>query len=143
MSDWQYSPDWNENELMDGRHVGFVYVFHFPDTGDYYVGSKQLFQKIKDAKKLKGNEKENGWRDYTSSSKVVNERISTGEYYTKTILWGFSTMKETLLVESILILSHILDNRCLNLAVLNKVRAPSMKDRNRLRGIVNEIREYI
>ncbi|HBR1695508.1 TPA: hypothetical protein L9M21_004188 [Klebsiella quasipneumoniae subsp. quasipneumoniae] len=139
MMGWQYTDDWTEEDLTDGHYVGFVYMFYFPDTNDVYFGSKQMYQRVKEVKKLKSDSKENGWRNYTSSSKTVNERISTGEYYTKTILWAFPSMKETLLVESILILTHILDSNCLNLAVINKVRAPSYKDKRRLHGIVQDI----
>ncbi|HDZ1153692.1 TPA: hypothetical protein RRU48_005544, partial [Klebsiella pneumoniae] len=92
--------------------------------------------------KLKCDSKENGWRDYTSSSKIVNERIASGERYTRTILWAFPTMRETLLVESILIMHHILDSNCINLAVLNKLRAPSYTEKKRLKGIVTNILEY-
>ena len=120
MKEWQYSPDWCEEDMLDGNYVGFVYLFHFPDSGEVYFGSKQIYKRIKDVKKLKGDEVENGWRDYTSSSKTVNRYINDGERYTKTILWAFPTMKETLLVESMLIMHHILDDNCLNKAVLNK-----------------------
>ncbi|WP_395180756.1 hypothetical protein, partial [Klebsiella pneumoniae] len=104
-----------------------------------YIGSKQLWKGVKDIKKLKIDSKENGWREYTSSSKTVNKKIEDGEEYTKTILWCFPTMRETLLVESILIMHHILDGNCLNKAVLNKLRAPSYSEKKRLKGIVSSI----
>ncbi|HBW8875693.1 TPA: hypothetical protein MFN52_004695 [Klebsiella quasipneumoniae subsp. similipneumoniae] len=142
MKEWQYSPDWCEGDMMDGSHVGFVYMFHFPDSGEVYFGSKQIWQRVKDIKKLTVESKENGWRDYTSSSKTVNQYINDGERYTKTILWAFPTMKETLLVESMLIMHHILDDNCLNKAVLNKLHAPSHSEKRRLKGILTNILEY-
>ncbi|MBG2586398.1 hypothetical protein I4544_09080 [Klebsiella michiganensis] len=142
MSEWQYSPDWCEGDMMDGSHCGFVYMFHFPDSGEVYFGSKQIWQRVKDIKKLTVESKENGWRDYTSSSKTVNQYITDGEKYTKTILWAFPTMKETLLVESMLIMHHILDDNCLNKAVLNKLHAPSHSEKRRLKGILTDILEY-
>lgn len=141
MSDWQYTPDLSENDMLNGNYVGFVYLFQFED-GTVYVGSKQIYKRIKDVKKLKGDEVENGWRDYTSSSKTVNQYINDGEKYTKTILWAFPTMKETLLVESMLIMHHILDDNCLNKAVLNKLHAPSNSEKRRLKGILTNILEY-
>ncbi len=138
--EWQYIDDWCQEDMLDGRYCGYVYLFQFED-GSVYLGSKQIYKRIKDAKKLKGDEVENGWREYTSSSKTVNEKIANGEEYTKTILWCFPTMRETLLVESILIMHHILDGNCLNKAVLNKLRAPSYSEKKRLKGIISNILE--
>ncbi|MDQ6441585.1 hypothetical protein [Klebsiella quasipneumoniae] len=139
--EWQYTDDWCQEDMLDGSHCGFVYMFYFTDSDELYVGSKQLWKGVKDIKKLKIDSKENGWREYTSSSKTVNEKIANGEEYTKTILWCFPTMRETLLVESILIMHHILDGNCLNKAVLNKLRAPSYSEKKRLKGIISNILE--
>ncbi|HEJ7614006.1 TPA: hypothetical protein SMH10_001422 [Klebsiella oxytoca] len=141
--EWQYTDDWCEEDMLDGSHVGYVYMFYFPNSGEVYFGAKQIWQRVKDIKKLKIDSKENGWRNYTSSSKTVNEMIASGEEYTKTILWCFPTMKETLLIESMLIMYHILDSNCLNKAVLNKLRAPSASEKRRLKGILTDILERV
>ncbi|ECA3525202.1 hypothetical protein F3E40_23735 [Salmonella enterica subsp. enterica] len=140
MKPWEYSPDWTENDLTDGGYVGFIYVFKFPD-GSAYIGSKQMYKKVKDVKKLKGDSVENGWREYSSSSKIVNQKIADGDEYTRTILWGFPTMAETLFVESYLIFLHGLDYNLLNKAVLNKTIFPS--DKGRMRGIIQTIEGWL
>jgi len=139
---WRYSTDWSENDLTDGSYVGFVYVFHFED-GSLYIGSKQLYKRVKDVNKLTANSIENDWREYSSSSKIVNRKISEGMNYSKTILWGFPSMRETLMVESTLIYMYAFNPMCLNLAVLNKVRFPSYGERKRLQEIIQIIAEYI
>lgn len=142
MEDWKYTEDWNEEELTNGDYVGFVYVFHFPNENSFYVGSKQMYKRVKDVKKLKADSTENGWREYSSSSKIVNQKIADGEPYTRTVLWAFSSMKETLLVEAALILSAGMNPRCLNLALMHKARLPNAKDRRRLFGVIQQLQEY-
>lgn len=142
MKEWEYSPDWSENDLTDGSYVGFIYLFKFHD-GSMYVGSKQMYKRVKDVKKLKGDSIENGWRDYSSSSRIVNQRIADGEDYTRTILWGFPTMAETLFVESYLIFLHGLDYNLLNNAVLNKTVFPTGERKRVIRGIIQTIEEWL
>lgn len=141
--EWRYTEGWDEDVLLDGSYAGFVYCFHFPDSNEYYYGSKQLYKRVKDAKKIKENSIENGWREYTSSSNSVNAKIADGERYTKTVLYAFPTVRETLLVESIIITTQILKPDCLNLAVMNKLRAPNAQTKARLLGIVQEILSWI
>ena len=52
-------------------------------------------------------------------------------------------MRETLLVESILILHEMLKPNCLNLAMMTKIRSPNAKDKKHLLGIVQELLEYL
>lgn len=78
-------------------------------------------------------------RDYTSSSNVVNRLINEGMQYTRTILWAFPTMSETLLVETILISTEGLKANNLNLSIMHKSRLPTGDNKKRLRGIVQEI----
>lgn len=137
---WEYSPDCTENYLTDGGYIGFIYIFKFVD-GSWYVGSKQMYKKVKDVKKLKPDSVENEWRDYSSSSKIVNQKIADGMDYTRTILWGFPTMTQTLFVESYLIFLHGLDENILNKAVLNKTIFPS--DKGKMRGIIRTIEEWL
>lgn len=142
MSEWKYSDDWSEKEMLSGEYAGFVYIFQFED-GSNYVGAKQLYQRVKDARKIKPTSKENGWREYLSSSNVVKSKIENGEQYSKTILWCFATMREVMIVEAILILHQMLKPECLNLAMMSKIRSPNAKDKKRLLGIVKELLEYL
>lgn len=142
MSEWKYSDDWDEQQLLSGEYAGFVYIFQFED-GSTYIGAKQVYQRVKDAKKITATSKENGWRDYLSSSNVVKSKIENGEHYTKTILWCFANMREVMIVEAILILNQMLKPGCLNLAMMSKIRTPNAKDKKRLFGIVQELLEYL
>ncbi|ENS4895086.1 hypothetical protein ACE1F0_004352 [Salmonella enterica] len=142
MNDWLYSPDWTENDLLDGSSCGFVYMFQFED-GTFYLGVKQIWKGVKDSTKIKGSEKENGWRDYRSSSKKVQSMIDSGINYTRTILWGFETMTEANYVESFLILTHSLDENILNMAMMNKCRIPTGTNKRKLRGIIQTIEGWL
>ncbi|ECC3108076.1 hypothetical protein KU45_11085 [Salmonella enterica subsp. enterica] len=141
MNDWQYSPDWSEDELLDGSSVGFVYLFQFEDG--YYIGVKQIWKGVKDCTKLTGAEKENGWRDYKTSSKKVQSMIDSGLNYTRTILWGFETMTEANYVESFLILTHSLDENILNKAMMTKCRIPNNTQKRKLKGIIRTIEQWL
>ncbi|HGH4750362.1 TPA: hypothetical protein ACJIXE_004284 [Serratia marcescens] len=138
MPEWNYADDWSEQDLLNGNYCGFVYIFQFED-GTSYVGSKQIYKRVKSASKIRDNSVENGWRDYTSSSNVVNRLIDEGMQYTRTILWAFPTMSETLLVETILISTEGLKANNLNLSIMHKSRLPTGDNKKRLRGIVQEI----
>jgi hypothetical protein len=98
---------------------------------------------VKDVKKLKIDSVENNWRDYTSSSNLVNSKIANGEKYSKTILYVSITMRETLLVESILITNQLLKPNCINLAMMNKIRSPNAEMKSKLLGIVQELLSYL
>ncbi|HDH0487938.1 TPA: hypothetical protein PIO59_000624 [Klebsiella pneumoniae] len=142
MEAWQYNEDWSEEELIKGSYVGFVYLFQFEDNTSY-IGSKQMYKRVKDIKKLKDNSVENGWREYSSSSKIVNSKIEEGLNFTRTILWAFPSMKETLFVETALIINEGLKTGNLNLAVMHKARLPSGKDAVRIRGILQSLYEIL
>ncbi|ENV4137227.1 hypothetical protein ACFJ8K_001293 [Escherichia coli] len=142
MSEWKYTEDWNEKQMLSGDYAGFVYIFQFAD-GSMYLGAKQLYQRVKDAKNIKPTSKENGWREYLSSSSIVKSKIESGEEYTKTVLWCFATMREVMIVEAILILHQMLKPQCLNLAMMSKIRSPNAKDKKRLLGIVQTLLEYL
>lgn len=142
MEAWQYNEDWSEEELTNGSYVGFVYLFQFEDNTSY-IGSKQMYKRVKEIKKLKDNSAENGWREYSSSSKIVNSKIEEGLNFTRTILWAFPSMKETLFVETALIINEGLKTGNLNLAVMHKARLPSGKDAVRIRGILQSLYEIL
>ncbi|WP_237730857.1 hypothetical protein [Lelliottia amnigena] len=140
--EWEFTEDWDKRILTNGDYVGFVYLFQFED-GSTYIGSKQMYKRVKEVKKLKGDSVSNNWENYTSSSKIVNQKIEDGEQYRKVILYAFPTMRETLLVESILILHEMLKPNCLNLAMVTKIRVPNAKDKKSLLGIVQELLEML
>lgn len=140
--EWEFTEDWDKHTLTNGDYVGFVYQFQFED-GSTYIGSKQMYKRVKEVKKLKVDSVSNNWENYTSSSKIVNQKIEDGDQYRKVILYAFSTMRETLLVESILILHEMLKPNCLNLAMVTKIRAPNTKDKKSLLGIVQELLEML
>ena len=142
MEAWQYNEDWSEEELTNGSYVRGVYLFQFEDNTSY-IGSKQMYKRVKDIKKLKDNSVENGWREYSSSSKIVNSKIEEGLNYTRTILWAFPLMKETLFVETALIINEGLKTGNLNLAVMHKARLPSGQDAVRIRGILQSLYEIL
>lgn len=142
MEAWQYNEDWSEEELTNGSYVGFVYLFQFEDNTSY-IGSKQMYKRVKEIKKLKDNSVENGWREYSSSSKIVNSKIEEGLNFTRTILWAFPSMKETLFVETALIINEGLKTGNLNLAVMHKARLSSGKDAVRIRGILQSLYEIL
>ena len=94
-TEWEYTEDWDKRTLTNGDYVGFVYLFQFED-GSTYIGSKQMYKRVKEVKKLKPTSESNNWENYTSSSKIVNQKIDEGEKYTKTILYAFPTMRALL-----------------------------------------------
>nr|WP_287855290.1 hypothetical protein [Klebsiella sp.] len=140
--EWQYTDDWSEEELLNGNFAGFVYMFQFED-GSSYIGSKQMYKRVKTYKKIKPESVENGWREYSSSSRIVNQKIDDGEEYIKTILWAFPNMKETLLIETALIINEGLKPGNLNLSIMHKARLPTGNDKKRLYGILQELLSYL
>lgn len=141
--EWSYSEDWSEEVLLDGSYAGFVYMIEFPETGMVYYGMKQIYQRVKTANKIKPTSKENGWRGYTSSSKVVNRMIEEGMEYKKTILWGFPTMAETSYIETAIIVTEGLKPNIINLAVMQKSRLPTGDSKIKLRGVLQEILSWL
>lgn len=141
--EWHYSEDWNEEVLLDGSYAGFVYMIEFPETGMVYYGMKQIYQRVKTANKIKPTSKENGWREYTSSSKVVNRMIEEGMKYKKTILWGFATMAETSYMETAIIVTEGLKANIINLAVMQKCRLPTGDSKKKLRVVLQEILSWL
>jgi rhamnogalacturonyl hydrolase YesR len=98
---WKYAEGWDEETLLDGSYCGFVYMFEFED-GTVYYGSKQLYKRVKDKKMIKVDSVENNWRDYTSSSNLVNSKIANGEKYSKTILYAFQQCEKHYLLNPFL-----------------------------------------
>ncbi len=63
-------------EFDPAQFFGFIYTIEERDTGRLYVGKKQLRFKRKKTKKDKSRTKDSDWRDYTSSSVLVNDLIA-------------------------------------------------------------------
>jgi len=86
---WQLAPGINIQE----NTFGFVYEIHNIINGKKYIGKKQCIQKLS-KRPLKGKKnrritlKESDWRNYTGSSKELNEDIQKygKEKFTFTIL---------------------------------------------------------
>jgi hypothetical protein len=70
----------NENVVVDKETFGFIYEITNLITSKKYIGKKQCFSRIK-RKPLKGKKRnrisqtESDWKNYTSSSKDLNEDI--------------------------------------------------------------------
>jgi len=141
--EWNYSMDWSEDDLLDGNYCGFVYMIEFPESGEVYYGMKQIYKHVKRAEQIKHDSIENNWRDYTSSSKIVNRMIGEGMQYKKTILWGFPTMAETAYIETAIIITEGLKPDILNLALSHKCRLPTGVTKKRLRGVLQQILEWL
>lgn len=84
-----------------GNPFGFVYRIYNITTGRDYIGSKQVVSVRKkkygkrkvasmtDKRRSKYDiitQEMKGWKEYTSSSKELNEHIARGDNYTKEIL---------------------------------------------------------
>lgn len=127
--EWEFNPnDWNEDELTNGSYCTFVYLMLF-DDGYFYVGKKNIYRGIKDAKNIKKTTKESNWREYESSSKTVQTRIAQGYAYRKIILWAYTTCNEATFTESMLIGETCRSSYRLNKAVMEKYRIEKIKPR--------------
>lgn len=124
VSDWTmfFDDEWNVDEVVN--YAGFVYLIQFPESGEFYIGVKQVYKGIKDWKKLKSTSIESNWKSYTSSSKTVKEMIDSGMEYKKSILWCFKTVNQAALVEAALIAIFGTRHDFLNKAVMVKARLP-------------------
>lgn len=143
MNAWKYAGEWGENDICDGNYAGFIYMFKFPESGQVYYGSKQIFKRLKAANEIKPDSVENNWRNYSSSSKAVKQLIDEGAIYERIILWAFPTMNETLLAEHSLIMCEGLHPLCLNYAVMHKCKLPGSTERLKIYNIMQEIRTWL
>lgn len=87
------------------KYIGFVYIITF-DDGSRYIGAKKIWKRLTrppvDFKRgpKKGFE-QSDWRTYTSSSNVVNDKISEGVNPSEYLIVGFyDTWGKTLLAEA-------------------------------------------
>ncbi|MGR2854741.1 hypothetical protein FY046_01635 [Erwinia sp. 1181_3] len=117
-----FKDEWELDEVVN--YAGFVYLIQFENTGESYIGVKQVYKGIKDWKKLRSTSIESNWMGYTSSSRSVKQMIDDGEPYTKQILWCFKTVNQAALVEAALIAIFGTRHDFLNKAVMVKARLP-------------------
>jgi len=73
---WTYHTEFEPDD-----YVGFIYRINCLVTGNFYIGRKQLWSNttkppLKGQKRRRKFRKESDWKDYTSSSKEMNELIS-------------------------------------------------------------------
>ena len=90
-----YDPEFED---IPEEYVGFIYRITDTETGDKYIGQKR-FRKTKTLPITKTRKRrvktlvESDWRDYYSSSKVLQEKVSEGhsDNLTREILrFGYS-----------------------------------------------------
>lgn len=91
-------------ETIDEEYVGFVYLLTHQSSGRMYVG-KKLSSSIKKLPPLKGKKNkrhkkvETDWRDYYSSSELVQQLVKEGEVFKRDILHFCKTKGELSYVE--------------------------------------------
>ncbi|CNH80571.1 Uncharacterised protein [Yersinia pekkanenii] len=137
-TEWRmWGNEFRLEEVTD--HAAFVYMIQFPDSGQYYIGVKQVYKGIRNIKDFDENSKQSNWRTYTSSSKSVNEYIGEGQPYRKSILYCYKTLQEASLCETALI--SIFGTRwdCLNKAIMVKNRL--LKDNGEQLFIIRQLLE--
>lgn len=122
--EWKsFDPEqWDVKDITSGNYAAFVYLMVV--DGQYYIGMKQVYKGIKDAKKIKDTSKESNWESYTSSSKSVNTMITNGAAYEKYLLWCFPTANQAAIVEATLIGVFGTRHDYLNKAIMCKARLP-------------------
>lgn len=90
-----YNPDY---ENISPEYVGFVYRITDTETGEMYIGQKRFHKPktlpiTKTRKRRKKTIVESDWRDYYSSSTIIQQAIAEGlsDRYTREILrFGYS-----------------------------------------------------
>ncbi|WP_336983563.1 MULTISPECIES: hypothetical protein [unclassified Cedecea] len=137
--EWKsFDPEqWDIEDITSGSYAAFVYLIHFPEDDSYYIGMKQIYKGVRDAKRIKDASKESDWESYTSSSKSVNTMITNGADYEKYLLWCFPTANQAAIVESTLIGVFGTRYDYLNKAIMCKARLP--KDKGNTFKIIQEL----
>ncbi|CRY61281.1 Uncharacterised protein [Yersinia kristensenii] len=136
MTEWgMWGHDFTIEEVTD--YAAFVYMIQFPDSGQYYIGVKQVYKGIRNVKDIKDDSKQSNWRIYNSSSKAVTQYIEEGQKHKKSILWCYKSLQEASLCETALI--SIFGTRwdCLNKAIMVKNRL--MKDNGTQLMIIRQL----
>lgn len=128
---------WDISDVNDGNYTLFVYLIEFPETGEYYLGKKMIYKKVRHIKELKSTSIESDWEKYTGSSKSVNAMIDAGMEYRKKILYSVKSDADATILETALICYFGLHPDNLNKAILSKARLP--KDRLDLFRILQQL----
>lgn len=138
---WQVynEKNWSISDVNSGNYAAFVYLIEFEST--FYIGVKQVYKGIKDAKRIRDDSKESNWVTYTSSSRTVNEMIGNDEPYRKSVLYCFPTVNQAVVVEATLIGLMGSRSDCLNKAIMCKARLP--KDNGNTFTIIQELIEVL
>jgi hypothetical protein len=101
-------------KCIDNKHFGFLYKITRKETGQYYVGIKQLFKQVK-LKPLKGKKnkrirfKDSDWRTYTGSGVISDEARDFPERFSFEILSLYDTKRELQYAE----VEYLVKNGCL------------------------------
>jgi hypothetical protein len=103
--------------------IGFVYMISSIETGEYYIGKKNLYSyrtlpPLKGQKRKRKVTKESNWKEYMSS----NPEVQQWRTYTKEILECCNTPKELTFreTEALFCLKTMEDERSLNSNILGK-----------------------
>ncbi|MBJ9134443.1 MULTISPECIES: hypothetical protein [Citrobacter] len=125
--------EWLNTDVIKPEDTYIVYLMMFQD-GSYYVGQKSLFKgRVKNPKKSK----ESDWRTYQSSSTTVHNLIDKGYECERIVLCGTNKKSYVNLIETLLILQHGLDTRCLNLAFQSRGKLPSEANKHMCKELLN------
>jgi hypothetical protein len=73
-NDWTFNGEIFTSDKI-GKYEGFVYEIKDLETGELYVGRKYFFEIRKVKGKSKRQRTESNWKDYWSSSKILQERV--------------------------------------------------------------------
>ena len=117
-------------------YEGFVYLITNTETGKRYIGRKFFYSRRKPPKTKKNADtkrrrvtKESDWRDYWSSSKILQEEVTTNgqDKYTREILVLCKTQGDCNRMETKLLwMWDVLeDDNFYNDSISNHKRAPS------------------
>lgn len=98
MSHWKYNGYPFTTDHI-GNNAGFVYVITDMNTGERYIGKKFFFERrtlppLKGKTRKRKVTRESNWKDYTSSSKQVNECIKSGHVMDYKILNVYPDRRE-------------------------------------------------
>jgi len=130
MRDWINAPDDIE------PYIGFCYCVKELDTGMLYIGIKRFWMKVtrpplKGKKNKRRSIKESNWKEYTTSSKIMQEKLKRNpNNYQRIILHCCKTVTELRAREAYIQLSYYFNNdwhRLYNQVINLRLRIPKIK----------------
>jgi len=131
---------WQNAPIYTPKRHGFVYEIKELDTGKIYIGCKKFWTKFKrpplKGKKNKRHDiKESDWRDYNSSSPIMQEKIKANpSNYTKQILHICDSQTEMKCKEAWIQLDYFISgnwDRLYNEVINLRVKTPK-NDKDRI-----------